>query len=915
MTAWWAPWGALLRRSLRLVRRSPARTAWTAVLVISAVAVAGGVASVMWGHDAVTTSVDRTLGAADVIYDGSAPAAGASSRVEELLRSALPPGSVVSVEQTVSGLVLMGEQRDGEDLAGSGSDGSVRMADWSDPLLRGVLQLVEGRAPRRGEVVVSPGLAQSIGLDIGDRLGVDGLSRTLAVVGIGTVGGASTSRSVAVVPGELVPTSSATPPVDVRAYVGLPDGATPPAADTIGAGGSPGSQTSDVTLIGPYARPGVDGTGEVVTQLLGSPRSRLDVIAAMLVVVAAVGVLAGAASAIGARRRMRANGLLVAIGASPAHLAAAAASEAVIVALPAAVVGVALSWLGSQAWIRLRVPGWPALIDATMNWAWVTLLVIGAVVAAGVGAVVFTRSTRHLPTSALLDGRHRVTRPAGRSLQIGWVGWLALGLLAWVVLGGVLAGTMGLFLGAAGLGAAVVLPALWLACGFGALRLTRLVLSRDPIGRVVDRDLRHRRLGSTATVVVVATWVFVAVAGTATAGFGASGYVNDLSSSAAVPAETMGGTSSPLAVPTTTLPATSPPGPGTSTTPSTPMPPSPPTQQPVPLVPGSSVLVQPVSDRLSSASGSPPAWVLRGSEPAHGGPTAPTRLPDGLAAELAAAGLTTSSGVVGEWTGPCPVCPSGFTPTVLVLQRAEGVGLAPATVDLLNAGNAVTPFDLAGIEDQTVAGVPVRVGSIPSGVNAVLLAPSASEDLRLADPRPALVGPVGGLSDAQVGRIIDIAERERLSVGFDDPRLDQLRSGKDYGGTVLLAGRRVWIVWPLFAVLVVVTLAATAAHRREHGDAARVLRVLGAGPRSARRLASLTAGTLTGTGVVIGLTAALSVVLVVALRTRPGADGPWNRDATAALVVALTLPWVVALLARLIPPYRSLDGPDGPMPA
>jgi len=908
VTAWWAPWGALLRRSLRLVRRSPARAAWTALLVTAAVTVAAGVTSIVWGHEAATTSLDRTLGAADAVYDGSAPAVDGASRVEELLRSALPGGSVVSVEQAVDGfgLVFAGERRGDRTSDAGGTDAGVHMAAWSDPLLRGVLRLVDGRTPRRGEVVVSPALAQSLGIDVGDRLRIEGSSGSLAVVGIGTVSG-GTPRSVAVVSGELVPDPSAMPtPITVRAFVRLPHGATAPSADRIDAGGSPGSQMSDVTLIGPYARPGVDGTGEVVTQLLGSPRSRLDVIGAMLVVVAAVGVLAGAASAIGARRRMRANGLLVAIGAPPAHLAAAAASEAVIVALPAAVVGVALSWVGSQAWIRLRVLGWPALIDATMNWAWVALLVIGAVVAAGVGAVVFTRSTRRLSVPALLDARASVSRGAVGSPQIGWIGWLALGLLAWVVLGGVLAGTMGLFVGSADLVAAVVLLALWLVCGFGALRLTRLVLSRDPIGRVVDRDLRHRPVGSMATVVVVATWVFVAVAGTATTAFSGSGDVNDLTSSPAVPQEMTDDATATSAVPTTTFSDAAGPAQGPSTTVGA-------APRQVPLRPGSSILVQAVADQLSTRAAAP--WVLRGSESAQEQQRIRTRLPDGLAAELAAAGLTTRIGTVGAWTGPCAVCPRGFVPTVLVVQDPDGIGLAPATVELLRSGAVVTPFDVAGVEDQTVAGMPVRVGSVPSGVTAVMLAPSAPGDLQLSDPQSVLIGSAQGLSDTQVRRIIDIGEREGMSIGFDDPRLDQLRSGKDSGGTVVLAGHRVWIVWPLLTVLVVVALAATAAHRREHGDAARVLQVLGARPRSGRRLASLTAGTLTGTGVVIGLTAALSVVLVVALRNRPGADGPWNGDATAALVVALALPFVVALLARLIPPYRSLDGPDGPMPA
>ena len=44
-------------------------------------------------------------------------------------------------------------------------------------------------------------------------------------------------------------------------------------------------------------------------------------------------------------------------------------------------------------------------------------------------------------------------------------------------------------------------------------------------------------------------------------------------------------------------------------------------------------------------------------------------------------------------------------------------------------------------------------------------------------------------------------------------------------------------------------------------------------------------------------------------------DRLWNRQASLVLVAALVVPVVVALLARLIPPYRAVGGPDGPMPS
>lgn len=79
-------------------------------------------------------------------------------------------------------------------------------------------------------------------------------------------------------------------------------------------------------------------------------------------------------------------------------------------------------------------------------------------------------------------------------------------------------------------------------------------------------------------------------------------------------------------------------------------------------------------------------------------------------------------------------------------------------------------------------------------------------------------------------------------------------------------------------------------------------------------MASLTAGTLTGTGVVLGLTTALMLLTFVMMRRGEGDPSLWTRDTVLVLAVSLALPIAVAQLARLIPPYRAVDGPDGPAP-
>jgi len=297
-------------------------------------------------------------------------------------------------------------------------------------------------------------------------------------------------------------------------------------------------------------------------------------------------------------------------------------------------------------------------------------------------------------------------------------------------------------------------------------------------------------------------------------------------------------------------------------------------------------------------------------------------VPDGIAAELADAGLTTRRAVVGTWTGPCSIC-KGFTPTVLVLDSADGLGLSQPTVDLLRQGSAVTPFDVEGVDEMRVAGVPVRSGNVPFSVGAIVLASSIVDGSNLSNPQGVLVGDSTSLTADQASEVIWITQRAGLDLSSTSPSLTAYVS--DASSTPVSDTPPDWVVWPWLALLLLVTLAATAAHRREHAEAARVLRVVGANPRAGRRLASLTAGSLAGVGVGMGLTAAFVVLVVTAVRHGSAApsnggiavdfDRLWNRQTSLVLLAALVVPFVVALLARLIPPHRSAGGPEGPMPS
>lgn len=906
MTAWWA----LLRRARRLAVRSPMRTLWTGFLVVAAVAAGTVLLSDAWGHHVLTGSEDLSFGGADAVYAGSAFPADRAPEAVDAVRAALPAGSSAEAQVTTSGLVLGGP--------GSRGLGDAHMADWESPVMAGALHLVEGRAPRAGEAVLTPRLAAQTSLRAGDQLEVLGSDRTLRVVGIGTVGN-SDDLGIAVAPNQLVvpPSSMPTSSADLRIYVGLPAGASAPEATDIPV---PGGAESGVKLQGPSSR---DVGRRVSTDGFSAGSDTTNPAGAMGGIVAAValvvGLLAGAAFGIGAGRRMRAGGILSANGANDAQLGLAVATEALVVAAPAAVLGVVAAWAARPVWIRFRLPSWVTMAESEVPWPWVGIAVVAALVAAVAGAVLFSKSLRTMPTTALLDGR-RSGRAAGRGPQrIGWIGWLGLGLFGYAA-ANLLLGFATTRRSSVGSMATVIAVALWAGCALGSLRLARLVLRRDVIGRLVDRDLRRQALGSTAVIVVVATWVFVAVAGTATGWsdvlsapdgtVSTSGVVQPLQATTTIVADGTSPSGEPAGSPTSAPTANGETSgisansgiSGTSARNDG----------------GDGVLI-----RIStSASGDPSGstnWVVRGSEPANAENAVPLadELPEDLSAGLAAAGLMTSPAIVGSWTGGCPVCPSGYVPTVAVLDSADGAGLPSATAELLRSGAAVTAFAVPGVEAATVAGVPVRVGELPIAVDAVVLGSSITDGSQLSAPQPALVGATGDLSDQQADQVGRIVRDAGLELTASDRRLDRAWSDATSTGFPIGSTPDGWAVWPWLIVLVVVTLAATAAHRQEHGEAGRVLHVLGAGPRAGRRLASLTAGTLAGIGVGMGLAAAMVLVAISAART--GGEelflGLWNREATLLVVASLAVPLAAALMARLIPPARSADGPGESMPA
>jgi dihydroflavonol-4-reductase len=348
---------ALLRRATRLARRSPSRTLWSGALVLVPVVSGCLAVSASWGRYVHVDAPERTTGTADVVYDGSLAGVESLPLLISALESELPPGATVAAELIHPG-VVPGDDRPDDGV--SEVVATAHAADWSDPLLDGVLRLVDGRVPGHGEVVLSPTVADRTGLDVGDELVVVGSERTYRVAGVGSVGRdewaiATTADDLASMHGEPAPPSA-------RLYVGLPTGAEAPLLNH--------SDDDLVRVGGPVDRAGAGSTVPLAPAL-----------GATAAVVVVVGLLAGAAFGIGAARRARATGLLSANGADGPQLAVAVVSEALVVALPAAVLGAVLALVLPLVVVGGRLPGWVTLVDVSAPPIGVAVLATAAVIA------------------------------------------------------------------------------------------------------------------------------------------------------------------------------------------------------------------------------------------------------------------------------------------------------------------------------------------------------------------------------------------------------------------------------------------------------------------------------------------------------------------------------------------------------
>jgi hypothetical protein len=566
-----------------------------------------------------------------------------------------------------------------------------------------------------------------------------------------------------------------------------------------------------------------------------------------------VGLTAGAAFGIGAARRRRALGLLAANGATAGQLRLSAGAEALVVSAPAVVVGAVAAILLPPVWVQLRLPGWDRIWQFAAPLPWVAVLAVAAVAAAVLGTLAFSGSAGRTPVPALLDSRPsaRASRPAASGRR----GWWILAAIAVLAVLAVPVPALLVGLTRSGRSAGVLLGLLvalvaWCVGVAAIVTIARWALGRHTLGRLVGRDLARRPMGTAAAVIVIALWSFGAGMVALTSGWG--GY--DVGEP----------TSSPL----------EPPVPQQATT-------------------TGAVTIQP-----------PASAAVRHRSAAD----VDTRsLPVGLREDLAELGLATQPATIGVFTGPCEACPSGYRPSVMVLDSLDGLGLPAETEVALRSGSVVTEIELDGLDGSTIDGRRITVAPLPFNANAAMLREFATGETMLEEQVEALVGSTDGLTDSDASGVVAAVAAAGLQLVSDDLRLRSITYAEASGlGLTGPPDRTMWWWAASVAVVALVTLTATAAHRREHSEAADVLGVLGAGPGANRRLAALTAGTIATIGVLLGTTTAVVIAvsygfLSTDLDSTP--VGPGSVLAVLGMVVAV--PASAALLGRLLPPARS----------
>ncbi len=481
-------WRAVARLARRTARREWRRTTLVAALVAVPVMVGIVTAGLVRANDLTPEEqVAGRFGQAALLvsfFPGEAPtgeAADAQGRgthepvwpegvevVDEALRTTVGPDQVLQV-------------RTGWGPIGVGTYGEITDLDLTHPLAEGRLVLMDGRAPRApDEVALAAPLMADLEVSLGETVAWrDGTTVTV----VGEVLDPTNVRDPVAVahPDRLdAMADTATSPYVDDHYVEAPEwfvgqvddpaqllddvesrvaAASPTDLQVHGPAGAPrGEQAMMVeeealAEAQPTTPPSI-GMETRAQQLAGArsmapsgmqraftPQVVATLVAAVLL--AEVALIAGAAYATGARRRLRELGLLGANGATTGHVRSAVVGEATVTGLVGALVGVisGLLALGFGRPVLQRFVA-PQITRLELSATDLVGPAIVAVIAVSVAAWLPARTAARVPTTTALEGRMPLSTPRRWIVPAGVVlaGFGALLLLVGMLAGGSVGG-------------------------------------------------------------------------------------------------------------------------------------------------------------------------------------------------------------------------------------------------------------------------------------------------------------------------------------------------------------------------------------------------------------------------------------------------------------------------------------------
>jgi putative ABC transport system permease protein len=513
-------WAAALRVARREARRAKGRSALVVAMIMLPVATLGFAAAIQDSFELTPAErAERLMGSAQarVSWPSEEPVhqhptepdlvavAGPPRPRKPTAQPATAPGLDRLLALLPSGTRAIPDERATvtvRTVAGTGDVGA-RLLDLADPLARGILRQLSGRAPARAdEVALTTPAARRVGATVGGSLRLADGGRAYRVVGVVEDPGDLQAASVVLRPGALPPEALADGQRELRWLVATPGPLTWAQVKRLNAHGVVATSRhvlahppGQAELAPPFTyergfRPGVPG-------LVGG--------LAMLEIV----LLAGPAFAVGARRRRRDLALVAAAGGTPAQLRRIVLADGVVLGAVAAATGLALAVVAAAAarplleehLAHVRSGGFRVFPLALAGLA--ALAVTTGVLAALVPAWIAARQD----VVTALAGRRGITRPRRR----------------WVVLGALLvaAGAVVAVAGARRIDATVVLAGL-VAVEVGLVLCTpafvglvaRLGRFLPLAPRVALRDTSRNRTAAAPAI----SAVMAAVAGTLAVG-------------------------------------------------------------------------------------------------------------------------------------------------------------------------------------------------------------------------------------------------------------------------------------------------------------------------------------------------------------------------------------------------------------